>query len=109
MKKIYLVFHEYGRENGWGIYLSDEEIVAAFDSEEKANEFVALHNNPHKCVGTPDEYECGELVVRRFYMSDTVEDASKGLGFYAKGLWYISREDICGPLFKNLPESEVES
>ena len=60
---IYNVMHEYDTDGGFGDAVWQCDLLASFESEEDAKDFVSKYANPHVYDKPYADLSCGELVV----------------------------------------------
>lgn len=60
---VYVVEHLYDVDGGFGDAISENDIVAAFETEEEAEAFVAKYSDVHVYDRPYASLRCGELAV----------------------------------------------
>lgn len=78
MTKVFGVFHKFDVDGGFGDAITKEELICAFDSFEKAEEFKKKYEDPHVYECPYADLECGELIVRELPTS-----------YDESGFWWI--------------------
>ena len=61
---IYEIVHYYDTDGGFGDAIPQEDVIAVFSTEEKADEFVEKYANPHVYDRPYADLRCGVLKVR---------------------------------------------
>lgn len=67
---IYQVIHFYGVDGGYGDAVPVEDVIATFDSEEKANEFAKKYGKDHAYDKPYATLWCGDLQVREIIIDN---------------------------------------
>lgn len=93
MTKVFGVFHKFDVDGGFGDAITKEELICAFDSFEKAEEFKKKYEDPHVYDSPYADLECGELVIEEL---PTTYDESK--------FWWIG----CDQTYDDYDEDEDE-
>ena len=62
--KIYNVYHVYDVDGGYGDAVPTESLVASFESEMDAKEFVQTYSNPFVYKKPYEELCCNDYIVR---------------------------------------------
>ena len=90
MKKVYLVFHEFTVDGGFGDAIPCEDFIMAFDNLEDAQTFVERFSKPHAYEKPYDTLYCGELFIRNIDVPTHDEiDFDK---VDTEGFWWLYNE-----------------
>lgn len=81
MNFVYLVQHAYDQDGGFGDAVPCCDVVAAFSTEEKANDFVEKYNKPHVYDVPYSCLECGMLFVEKVSIDKDIDE---------KSMWWLT-------------------
>ena len=71
---IYLIIHEYDVDGGFGDAIGCEEVVTAFSTIEKANEFVKKYEKPRIYWKPYNNLYCGNLRIEEVGINEEPSD-----------------------------------
>lgn len=87
--KIYIVFHEYDTNNGFGDAVPQEDVVAMFEDKQDAEQFVKDFEKPHVYDYPYEDFSCGILSVCEF---DIIAKGQYNFSSVnAKEFWWLER------------------
>lgn len=91
---MFEVIHKYDVDGGFGDAIPEEDVVARFETESEAKEFVARFAKPHIYSKPYDELWCGELVFEEVKLNTLADFEGKTFYWLSKDGWFSEYKEF---------------